>query len=305
MFKLSISALLVVAILVVMLPGSAMAAQSLDFVESMVNELESAEYYTPEQLKLYLQYKEQRVEIITHIVQKGENLSAIARLYDVCPATISESNSIANPHLIHPGQELSFPAVPGLLYTVQEEDNLDSIADKFDVEYERIWFANTLISDELEPGTRLVIPGAKLPELPPMPVLSRSGSTNLYGVSLPRFIWPVRGNISSPFGRRGSGFHSGIDITGPRGTPIRAAAAGTVTVSGNRGSYGNMVIVQHNNDVATLYAHASRLAVRAGDSVAQGQVIAYVGATGNATGPHLHFEIRVKGTQVNPRQLLP
>jgi murein DD-endopeptidase MepM/ murein hydrolase activator NlpD len=94
--------------------------------------------------------------------------------------------------------------------------------------------------------------------------------------------------------------HEGIDITASSGTPIWAAAAGTVIWASWRGGYGNCVVVDHGNGLATLYAHASSILVGVGQSVGQGEMIALVGSTGNSSGPHLHFEVRVNGSAVDP-----
>jgi len=118
-------------------------------------------------------------------------------------------------------------------------------------------------------------------------------------------IWPVNGPITSPFGPRWGGFHPGIDIGVPMGTPIHAAAAGTVIWCGWETGYGNLVVIDHHNGIATAYAHQSRIAVSCNQDVAQGQVIGYVGCTGVCTGPHLHFEVRVDGTPVDPIGYLP
>lgn len=127
-----------------------------------------------------------------------------------------------------------------------------------------------------------------------------SGKANL-GISL---IRPVSGIITSRFGvgsaiRRSS--HTGLDIATSTGTPIVAAASGTVTFSGYKGSYGNMVVISHGNGVQTYYGHCSKLYVAVGAQVAQGQTIAAVGSTGNSTGPHLHLEVRVNGVAYNPQ----
>jgi len=115
------------------------------------------------------------------------------------------------------------------------------------------------------------------------------------------FIRPTSGIISSPFGPRRGGFHAGIDYAPPHGTPIHAAASGTVTRAGASGSgFGNFVIINHGNGVETLYAHAHLVLVSVGQTVAQGEQIATVGSTGNSTGPHLHFEIRLNGVSLNP-----
>lgn len=122
------------------------------------------------------------------------------------------------------------------------------------------------------------------------------------------FNWPLQGTITSPFGYRNifgsTSFHSGLDIAAPYGTQISAADGGTVTFAGWRGSYGQTVIITHDNGMVTYYAHCSSLLVNAGDKVYQGQAIARVGMTGTATGYHCHFEVRVGGKSVDPANYL-
>ena len=113
-------------------------------------------------------------------------------------------------------------------------------------------------------------------------------------------IWPVNGPITSPFGPRWGSFHYGIDIGVPTGTPIHAAAAGTVIYCGPEGGYGNLVVLDNGGNLATAYAHQSEIAVTCGQHVEQGDVIGYVGCTGHCFGPHLHFEVRINGTPVDP-----
>ena len=115
-----------------------------------------------------------------------------------------------------------------------------------------------------------------------------------------RFIWPVNGTFTSPFGYRWGRLHAGIDIAVPEGTPLRAADGGTVAIAGWTGGYGNYTCVNHGGGVSTCYGHQSRIAVSVGQSVSQGQVIGYSGNTGNSTGPHLHFEVRIGGNPVDP-----
>ena len=115
-----------------------------------------------------------------------------------------------------------------------------------------------------------------------------------------RFIWPVNGTFTSPFGYRWGRLHAGIDIAVPEGTPIRAADGGTVAIAGWTGGYGNYTCINHGGGVSTCYGHQSRIAVSVGQSVSQGQVIGYSGNTGNSTGPHLHFEVRIGGNPVDP-----
>jgi murein DD-endopeptidase MepM/ murein hydrolase activator NlpD len=127
-----------------------------------------------------------------------------------------------------------------------------------------------------------------------------SGSSTGSGVSASGLIWPVQGPITSPFGMRWGRMHEGIDIGVPYGTPIHAAASGTVIYAGWMSGYGNLIVVDHGGGLATAYGHQSALAVGNGATVSQGQVIGYVGCTGHCFGPHLHFEVRVNGQPVDP-----
>jgi len=113
-------------------------------------------------------------------------------------------------------------------------------------------------------------------------------------------IWPVSGPVVSPFGYRWGRLHAGIDIGVPYGTPIHAAAAGTVVLAGWVGGYGNYTCIDHGGGMATCYAHQSSFAVSTGAQVGQGEVIGYVGCTGHCFGPHLHFEVRINGNPVDP-----
>ena len=121
------------------------------------------------------------------------------------------------------------------------------------------------------------------------------------------FIKPVSGIITSRFGessRIRSSRHTGLDIAASKGTKISAAASGKVVFSGNKGSYGKLVVISHENNVQTYYGHCNALYVSAGETVTQGQTIAAVGSTGNSTGPHLHFEVRVDGISYNPQNYI-
>lgn len=119
------------------------------------------------------------------------------------------------------------------------------------------------------------------------------------------FRWPVEGQITSSFGPRRESFHDGIDIAVPRGTPVCAVADGEVIFSNILHGYGNIVIVRHRHGYVTVYAHNQRNLVREGEIVRRGQVLAEVGQSGRATGPHLHFEVRKDNLARNPLRYLP
>lgn len=139
---------------------------------------------------------------------------------------------------------------------------------------------------------------------PPRPAPAETLAEHLSG-----FAWPVpirlNGDVSSPFGSRGRRHHDGLDLRARHGDPIFAARDGVVRFAGTMRGYGTTVIIEHGGGVASLYAHASTIFVRAGERVGRGAVIGAVGATGNATGPHLHFEISWAGRPIDPVPLLP
>jgi murein DD-endopeptidase MepM/ murein hydrolase activator NlpD len=112
--------------------------------------------------------------------------------------------------------------------------------------------------------------------------------------------WPVSGTVVSGFGMRWGRMHEGIDITASMNTPVHASAAGRVINAGWLGGYGNLVVVDHGGGLSTAYAHNTSFAVSVGDTVSAGQVIAYSGSTGDSSGPHVHFEVRVNGSAVDP-----
>ena len=180
---------------------------------------------------------------------------------------------------------------------------------------------------QLRIGQRLVVPGARLASggRPPQRIdagvvdgdvlVVRAGPrrvpTRLYftapeaDVQPPEFAWPVDGRIISPFGRRLSGWHAGMDIKAEAGTPILAAAPGVVISSGQERAYGRIIRIEHEKGFVTIYAHNLENLVEVGDRVSGGTIIGTVGRTGQASGPHLHFEIRYVDIVYNPLYLLP
>ena len=172
-----------------------------------------------------------------------------------------------------------------------------SIVEKYETELEEFTDVETCVADLYE--KKVVV---KSYAVAATGVNTSSQKVNL-GLSL---IRPVSGTVTSRFGARWGRSHKGLDIGAPKGTPIKAAASGTVTVAqyGYSGGYGNYVMISHGNGIQTLYGHCNSLNVSVGQSVSQGQVIAYVGNTGNSYGNHLHLEIRVNGVAQNPQNYL-
>ena len=237
--------------------------------------------------------------VLTHVVARGQTLWDIAKIYGIHIDTIVAANGISDPQRLQVGQKLTILTMDGALHTVRAGDSVWSIARAYQVKTQDIVEANDLSDPSaLRVGQQLVIPGAQAVAAQRYQLVGSNGQLRR------AFDWPARARISSRFGPRWGSMHYGLDIAVPIGTPIRAAADGRVTWSGARGSYGNLVIIDHGQRVETRYAHNSRLAVKAGETVKRGQIIAYSGNTGRSTGPHLHFEIRYRGTAVDPEKYL-
>ena len=178
----------------------------------------------------------------------------------------------------------------------KKSDNKDKIAyiEKYSTELAEFTDPDTAIS-------KLYVKPAPVITYANTSTTMNTGAKVNLGISLAR---PVSGLITSRFGYRGGGSHTGLDIATSTGTAIKAVAAGTVTFADWKGSYGQLVIVSHGNGIQTYYAHCSKIYVSVGDKVSQGQVISAVGSTGNSTGPHLHLEVRVNGVAQNPQNYL-
>lgn len=189
------------------------------------------------------------------------------------------------------------------VYTVRPGDTLSRIAARSGVPVAAIAALNHLRDpDRLAVGQELWLPldGA---------AGTAAGVAGLQAASwtrviAPVFLWPLRGVISSAFGPRWGRMHEGVDIAAPLGTTIRAAAPGVVERAGWEPGYGRVVVLRHSFGLETVYAHASRILVGPGEAVAAGQPLALVGQSGDATGPHLHFEVRIAGTPKDPLPLL-
>lgn len=244
-------------------------------------------------------------DILEYTVEAGDTLSAIAKKVGVSEKTILQNNPI-DKNRLRVGTKLKIPATDGVIYKVRRGDTIGGIAKKYGVPAAKILAQNNFESgDDLKAGAEIIIPGAKKAPPPKKPTgasrrppktLARGRET--YG----KLLFPTIGQYTQ-------GYHYGhyaVDISHHGGGPIFAAESGTVIRAdyGWNGGYGNVIIIDHGNGMQTLYAHNKTLYVKKGDRVSRGQQIAEMGNTGNVRGPtgiHLHFEVRVNGRKLNPK----
>ena len=196
----------------------------------------------------------------------------------------------------------------GIHHTVQKGQTLYQIAQVYGLDMEVVRSANHILdASKIKVGDRLWIPGAR--RVLSVPKNSPPLSSKKTHKTRPRkgiLIWPAKGTLTSGFGKRNGRKHEGIDIAGPKGTAIYSAAAGEVVFSGwGPTGYGKMVIVKHAHHLTTVYAHNSKILVKKGAHVKQGQQISLMGSTGRSTGSHLHFEVRNDTEPKNPIKYLP
>ena len=220
---------------------------------------------------------------IYHTVEKGQTLWRIAKAYDVDIQDVAEFNDITDITQIKEGEKLFIPGASRVLKV--EPYKPDS-------------------SGELKSDEKKSV-GKKPSSATNHQALSEEPEGKIV-VEKWRFSWPVKGSIISYFGVRNGKKHDGLNIAAPRGTPISAAAEGEVIYNDDsvRG-YGNMIILKHKDDFVSIYAHNEENLVKVGETVKKGDIIAKLGDTGNASGPHLHFEVRKDKKPRNPLFFLP
>lgn len=244
-----------------------------------------------------------REDILLYRVQPGDTVFGIAEKFGLKPESIQWANEDLelNPDLLRVNDELVILPVDGVYHKVKKGDTLSKIARRYKVKPADIvnypWNKLSSVDDVLEPGRYLIVPGGEKPFIPrtvsiykgKIPEGARRGTGN--------FVWPVSGTITQPFWRG----HRALDIGSWYGSPVVASDSGYVVYAGwDNSGYGNLIIIDHGNGYRTYYAHLSKILVRRGESVARGQRIGSVGSTGNSTGPHLHFEIRLNNVLRNP-----
>lgn len=256
-----------------------------------------------------------------YTVKSGDALFNIAKQNNIKPETLLWANSSVlkdDPHSLRVGQVLNVPPVDGVYYQVQQDDTLESIAEKFDASLEDIlnWPGNNidLTNAQVTPGEYVMVPGGYrefVQWVIPTVARGQSGTSNVGGtvcsggpVGGGGFIWPSANHFLS--GNDYWDGHLAIDIATGAGDPVWAADAGVVTVAGWRdGGYGNVVMIDHGNGYITVYAHLSQVNVTVCQGVSAGTTIGLAGSTGNSTGAHLHFEVRQNGGFINPWYVLP
>ncbi|MBC8313656.1 MAG: LysM peptidoglycan-binding domain-containing protein [Candidatus Cloacimonetes bacterium] len=256
-----------------------------------------------------------------HIVKKGETLYRISKMYNISLVKIMEINQLFS-YTIKTGEKIwlkqtSDKNVPiksdkkvnvtkkttskPVFHIVQKGENLYRIATKYDLSIYELKRYNNLSSSQITAGQKLFLTQQKIDKKKYTKKSSKiSADFKKYNL-----IWPFNGEITSKFGMRNGRPHKGLDIASPVGTPIQSVLDGEVAYVGKQRGYGNVIILKHNNELMTVYAHNDENLVEKGDNVKKGDKIATVGMTGNTTGAHLHFEVRLEGRAMDPQKFLP
>lgn len=254
-----------------------------------------------------------RSDILVYTVERGDTLSTIAQKFSQKDNAISVDsikwlNNMTDDS-VTVGDQIKIPPVSGVVYKVQPGDSIYSIAKKFNTNPQKIadWPFNDFANPEtfaLVDGQQLIVPDGVPPAQQPTYIAPALQSVPQQIATGGNFIWPIQGLITQYF----TIYHTGLDIAGPIGTPIYAAKAGVIEEAscGWNYGYGCHVLMNNGGDFETMYAHmVTSPTVSVGESVSQGQLIGYRGSTGNSTGPHTHFEIRIGHHVVNPLSYLP
>jgi murein DD-endopeptidase MepM/ murein hydrolase activator NlpD len=237
-----------------------------------------------------------------HVVAPGETLSSIARLYGKSRREIAKANKIDINTAVRIGQRLTVPGVSQakIKQLGAPPSTLAAQAAKPAAKPEAAPAPTKMAAASATATARLASPATETPAEAAAPAAAEATG------AAPSFRWPVRGRVITEFGAKTpSGKNDGINVSVPEGTSVKAAEDGVVAYAGNElKGYGNLVLVRHANGFVTAYAHASDIAVKRGDQVKRGQIIARAGQTGNVSSPQLHFEIRKGSTPVDPAQYL-
>ena len=254
--------------------------------------------------------KPKRDRIITYRIKSGETLYSISKKFALSTYTIQWANDLSNANYVKTGKKLYIPPIDGMLIRVKRGQTLLALIKKYKANHKKTVEVNKITKNKIRAGQLLILAGGVKPAAPRPVYVSRPSSGSSYTGFAPSsalyryglFVFPTIGHDAY------NGYHWwAIDIPNGNLPAVWAAASGRVTLAqwGWRGGYGNHVIIDNGkldgkNNFETLYAHMSRLYVKEGQWVKQGQIIGKMGSTGWSTGPHLHFEIHVNGVKINP-----
>lgn len=254
-----------------------------------------------------------RNETETYTVQTGDTLGGIAQKFSVTIGTILWSNGRTATQYIRPGDSLRIPPVSGVLAVVKKGDTLSKLAKTYSSDVEKIVEANKLDPEQaLAVGTEIILPDGQPPAAAPVKTIAQNipikgigpntfatkpADADASATPSTKLLWPTSWHVITQY----YGWnHTGIDLDGDYNSPLYASHDGVVTTAGwNNGGYGFQIVVE-GAGVKTRYAHASKLFVKAGDTVKRGETIAMMGSTGRSTGTHLHYEVYINGVRTNP-----
>ena len=263
-------------------------------------------------------------KIETYKVSKGDTLSTIAEKHGLGLSKLREANPEIKGDFIKIGQELKLVKLEPIVHVMVAKEVTVEEAIPYATKYtnsSELWAGQTQVKKAGENGLREVTykvvsengKQVEKQELNAVVLKEPSAKEVLRGTQQMvasrgggdgQLAWPLRGSITSRYGARGSGFHTGIDIGGSKGTPVYSAGNGRVIFAGWSGSYGNLLIIDHGNGLTTKYAHLTAFKVSLGQSVERGDLVGTVGSTGRSTGNHLHFETNVNSKHVDPMRYL-
>ena len=242
-----------------------------------------------------------------HVVRPGETLGGIAVRAEVPRVLIIEANGLKPPYALRAGQKLIIPRRRS--HTVKDGETGFDVAMTYGVPWSAIAAANGIKPDaRLKTGQKLAIPTVSAKPVVAAPSISTEPDAGLPDTAAPAFAWPVQGKVRRAFiaARQGQTGHDGIDILAPKGTAVRASAAGKVIFAGpGPDEYGLTVIVWHAGRWTTTYSYLDKITVKVGDKVRAGERVGLLGQTGLAEVPQLHFEVRRNKLAQDPARYLP
>lgn len=249
-------------------------------------------------------YDFNKIQFSKYRVKNNETIAFIAKKTGLRIDTIVLTNNIKENKRLKSGIFLNIPNQDGRVVIVEKNDSVYKLSERYGISWKSISDVNNLNSENLEPGTKLFIPGSRMTKTEKQ----RFENTNPINNNL--YQWPLRGKISSYFGQRidpftgAFSYHTGIDIKNDLGNPVKVINSGIVIDTNYNDIYGNYIIIKHSNGITSKYCHLSKILVQKYDNIIKDKIIAEVGSTGRSTGAHLHLEIRKYGKLIDPIKFL-